>query len=89
MTEDQIAALCGGKKAAKREADRRERCAEVFDLQPRATPPGQLKCPGVGRDKDYEKALQFYFDRKVTDAEMRFLHDVMQRSVAIMPRNLK
>jgi hypothetical protein len=85
MTEDEIAALCGSKKAAKR----LEQCAKSFDLEPRATPPGQLRCPGVGRDKDYDKALQFYFDRKVTDAEMRFLHEVMQRSVAIMPRNLK
>jgi hypothetical protein len=41
-----------------------------------------LKCPGVGRDKDNSKALQFYFNRPVTDDEMRFLHEVMQRAVA-------
>ena len=41
-----------------------------------------LTCPGVGRDKDNVSALQFYFSRKVTDDEMRFLHEVMQRAVA-------
>ncbi len=44
-----------------------------------------LKCPGVGRDKDNISALQFYFSRKVTDDEMRFLHEVVQRAVACMP----
>jgi len=41
-----------------------------------------LKCPGVGRDAENEKSLAFYFNRKVTDDEMRFLHEVMQRAVA-------
>jgi hypothetical protein len=45
----------------------------------------KLKCPGVGRDKDCVSALQFYFNRPVTDDEMRFLHEVMQRTVACMP----
>jgi hypothetical protein len=45
-----------------------------------------LKCPGAGRDKDCISALQFYFNRPVTDDEMRFLHDVIQRAVACMPR---
>ena len=44
-----------------------------------------LMCPGVGRDKDCISALQFYFSRLVTDNEMRFLHEVMQRAVACMP----
>lgn len=44
-----------------------------------------LKCPGVGRDKDCISALQFYFNRPVTDDEMRFLHEVVQRAVACMP----
>ena len=43
----------------------------------------ELKCPGVGRDKDCISALQFFFSRPVTDAEMRFLHEVMQRAVAM------
>lgn len=42
-----------------------------------------LKCPGVGRDADNEKSLCFYFDRKPTDDEMRYLHEVMQRAVAV------
>jgi hypothetical protein len=45
-----------------------------------------LKCPGVCRDKDCISALQFFFSRPVTDDEMRFLHDVMQRTVACMPK---
>jgi hypothetical protein len=45
-----------------------------------------LKCPGVGRDKDNISALQFYFSRRVTDDEMRFLHDVMKRAVACLPK---
>lgn len=44
-----------------------------------------LKCPGVGRDKDCISALEFYFSRPVTDNEMRFLHDVMQRAAACLP----
>ncbi len=42
-----------------------------------------LKCPGVGRDAENEKSLCFYFSRKVSDDEMRALHEVMQRAVAI------
>jgi hypothetical protein len=44
----------------------------------------QLECPGVGRDKDCDTALQFYFSRRITDDEMRHLHTVMQRAVAMM-----
>jgi hypothetical protein len=43
-----------------------------------------LKCPGVGRDAENEQSLCFYFNRKVTDDEMRYLHEVMQRAVAIL-----
>lgn len=42
----------------------------------------ELKCLGVGSDKDCVSALRFYFSRKVTDDEMRFLHEVIQRAVA-------
>lgn len=45
-----------------------------------------LKCPGVGRDKGCAAALAFYFSRPVTDDEMRFLHKVVQRTVACMPK---
>lgn len=48
-----------------------------------------LRCPGVGRDKDCISALEFYFSRPVTDAEMRFLHDVMRRAAACMPDDLE
>ncbi len=41
-----------------------------------------LKCPGVGRDAGNEQSLCFYFNRKVTDDEMRYLHEVMERAVA-------
>jgi hypothetical protein len=46
--------------------------------------PGPLRNPGVGRDAENEKSLCFYFSRRVTDEEMRFLHEVMQRAVACM-----
>src|SRR5690348_6622501 len=44
-----------------------------------------LKCQGVGRDKDHARALQFYFSRPVSDDEMRYLREVMQRAVACRP----
>ena len=47
-----------------------------------------LKCLGVGRDKDYISALAFYFSRRVTDDEMRFLHDVMRRAAICMPSTI-
>jgi hypothetical protein len=62
-------------------------CAAAFETfmarekggRPIGHPP--LKCPGVGRDKDHDRALAFYFSRPVTDDEMRYLHEVMQRAV--------
>ena len=42
-----------------------------------------LKCQGIGRDKDCISALQFYFNRRVTNDEMRFLHEVIQRAVCM------
>lgn len=47
----------------------------------------RLKCPGVGRDKDNNQSLTFYFNRPVTDDEMRFLHEVMQRAVGVAPES--
>lgn len=38
---------------------------------------------GVGRDAENEKSLCFYFDRKPTDDEMRYLHEMMQRAVTL------
>ncbi len=54
-------------------------------IQFKAPPAEDLKCPGVGRDAENDKALVFYLSRKVTDEEMRFLHDVMQRAVIMAP----
>lgn len=45
----------------------------------------RLKCPGVGRDKDNEQSLCFYFNRKVSDDEMRYLHEVIQRASECSP----
>lgn len=47
-----------------------------------------LRCSGVGRDKDCLSALQFYFNRRVTDDEMRFLHECMKRAAACMPEDI-
>ena len=44
----------------------------------------RLKCPGVGRDKLHPAALEFFFNRPVTDDEMRYLHEVMQRAAALL-----
>jgi len=46
---------------------------------PKAAP---LKCKGVGRDKNCISALEFYFDRRVSDDEMRYLHDVIRQAAA-------
>ena len=46
---------------------------------------GELKCPGVGRDAENDKSLCFYFSRRISDDEMRYLHEVMQRAVAARP----
>lgn len=49
-----------------------------------------LKLNGVGRDLEAPGgALSFYFDRKPTDAEMRFLHECMARAVVLMPSDLE
>lgn len=50
----------------------------VVDLPPRGDDP--LRCGGVARVADNDPALIFVFDRRPTDAEMRFLHDVMRRA---------
>lgn len=54
-------------------------------LEAKAKARRELRCPGVGRDKDNLCALQFYFSRPVTDDEMRFLHDVMMRAASCVP----
>ena len=48
-----------------------------------------LKLNGVGRDAEHEQALCFYFDRKPTDEEMRFLHEALERETGnLHPRKM-
>jgi hypothetical protein len=48
-----------------------------------------LKLIGVGRDIDAPGgALSFYFNRSPSDDEMRFLHECMERSVALIPEDM-
>lgn len=54
----------------------------VVQLKAPAEP---LRCPGSGRDADNDRALIFYFNRKPTDAELRYLHEVMQRAAVCSP----
>lgn len=48
-----------------------------------------LKLNGIGRafdqnePKQAERVLEFYFNRRPTDDEMRFLHECMARSVSL------
>jgi len=49
----------------------------------------RLRCNGVGRDKDCLSALQFYFNRRVTDDEMRYLGDVMRRAATLAVLGIK
>lgn len=51
-------------------------------IQLRPKPPEPLRAPGCGRDAENERALIFSFSRRVTDDEMRFLHEVVQRACA-------
>jgi hypothetical protein len=48
-----------------------------------------LRCNGVARDKDDKCELRFHFNRWVTDNEMRYLHEVMQRAAACMPEDIE
>lgn len=45
-----------------------------------------LRCNGVGRDKDHDRALVFYFNRPVTDDEMRMFHGLMREAaICVLP----
>lgn len=55
---------------------------EPTPFRSNATRDRQLKCPGVGRDKENASSLNFCFSRPVSDDEMRFLHEVVQRACA-------
>lgn len=43
----------------------------------------ELKCTAIVRDAGGD-ALCFYFDRRPTDEEMRFLHDAMKTAVSCL-----
>lgn len=43
-----------------------------------------LKKLGCSRDKDNANSLAFYFNRPPTDAEMRFIDDVMARTACLV-----
>jgi len=47
-------------------------------------PPIPLKCSGVSRDGDSLKTILVSFSRRLTDAEMRFFHDVCGRTAPLM-----
>jgi hypothetical protein len=47
-------------------------------------PRGPLKCPGVSRMGDNDKAILVSFNRQLTDEELRFFHEVCQRSAPLM-----
>jgi hypothetical protein len=44
-----------------------------------------LRCPGLGRDAENPKALIAIFNRPVSDDEMRYLHEVLERAAACNP----
>lgn len=46
-----------------------------------------LRCPGIGRDGENPKTLVIYLNRPVTDDEMRFLHEVLQRAAPSAPKD--
>ena len=48
----------------------------------------RLKCNGVARDDGDERSLSFYFSRRVTDDELRYLYDVMKRATATVRNNV-
>jgi hypothetical protein len=48
-----------------------------------------LRCNGVARDKDDEHELCFHFNRRVTDNELLYLHEVMQRAATCMPEDIE
>lgn len=43
-----------------------------------------VKCRGVSRMDDNDKAVLVHFSRPLTDAELRFFHEVCERSAPLM-----
>jgi hypothetical protein len=51
---------------------------------PPPEPDKRLACYGVARDAGAPKAVTVIFSRALTDAELRFFHDVCRRSAPLM-----
>lgn len=49
--------------------------------------PAALRCPAIGRDGENPKTLVIYLNRRATDDEMRFLHEVLQRAARCAPKD--
>ena len=47
-------------------------------------PRGPLKCPGVARDAENPRCVVVAFNRPLSDDELRFFHEVCQRSAPLM-----
>ncbi len=74
---------CGAVAGYGQELGHRSDCPSLIPKLRVVSAASDLKCPGVGRDAGNDQSLCFYFSRKVTDNEMRFLHEIMQRAVAM------
>ena len=46
--------------------------------------PDKLICTGIGRDAEHDKCAVVYFNRPLTDYELRFFHEVCGRTVPLM-----
>ena len=57
--------------------------AKILALKPKEKDP--LRCHGVGRDDENPKGLVACFSRPVTDDELRYLCEVLQRAAACNP----
>lgn len=51
--------------------------------------PDRLTCPGVTRMADNDKAVLVSFSRRLTDDELRFFHEVCQRSAPLMADDIR
>lgn len=57
----------------------------VEPISLRRLEPAPLRVFGIARDAENDRALICLFSRRATDAELRYLHEVVQRAVACMP----
>ena len=58
--------------------------ATVRSIKPRYEP---LRCWGSGRDAENPKAIIVYFNRPLTDDELRFFDECSKRTAALMPED--